>query len=184
MGRGWLLPLMNPLATVLPPALATALLLLATASSWRARRTWVESVGLAAGVTLLALTFTGLPRGVAASTLPSACLLLTWALFAASEWRFAPDLGQTGFAWTFRAALRPTLCTGIGAAPGFVSLALFRDSPWLPVIQPLTLVAGLLVAHRLDQVFHQLTCSSPARRASDDDEGDGPPLQLPENTLV
>lgn len=174
----------DSLAAALPPALATALLLLATASSWRARRTWVESVGLAAGVTFLALAFAGLPRGIAASALPSASLLLTWVVFASSEWRFAPDLGQTGFAWIFRAALRPTLGTGIGAAPGFVSLVLFRDSPWLTVIQPLTLLTGLLVAHWLDHVFHQLTSTAPARRASEDDEGDGPPLRLPENTLV
>ncbi|WP_157772146.1 hypothetical protein [Lacunisphaera limnophila] len=173
-----------PLSAALPPLLATAVLLLATASSWRARRVWVESVGLAAGVAGLALALAGLPRPVSASLLPSASLLLIWVVFAASEWRFAPDLGQTGFSWTFQAALRPTLGTGIGATPGFLALLFWHDNPWLPLLQPLALVSGLLAAHRLDLAFHQLTCSTPVRRPSDDDESDGPNLPLPENTHV
>lgn len=154
---------MNPTFILLltPPLLTTALLLLATGSTWRARRLWFESIGLGTGLILLALALGWLPRLVAAGILPSASICVAWLVLALSEWRFAPDRGQTGFAWALQATLRPTLGTGFGAAAGFAPLLICADSSHLPVIQPPVLFIGLIAARRFDLAVQRRAGSAP-----------------------
>jgi len=165
------------------PLLPTAILLLATGSSWRARRGWAEAVGLGAGGFLLAITFSWLPPVVFTALLPCTSILAALLVLAWSEWRFAPDRGQTGFAWALQAALRPTLGAALGAAAGYWPVVFLSHSPFLPIFCTLTLVTGLIAAHAIDQAF----TSDPAdaqRPLPDDDGNVGPPVRPPETILT
>lgn len=140
-------------ALAVTPLLPTAILLLATGSSWRARRAWAESVGLGAGVLLLTLVLGWLPAVVFTALLPTASILMSLLVLAWCEWRFAPDIGQSGFAWALAAAVRPALGSALGAAAGFGPMLLFPGHRFLPPACALAVLAGLLTAHAFDRAF-------------------------------
>jgi hypothetical protein len=98
------------------PLLATAVLLLATARTWRTRRLMVEIVGLVMGFAFAAAVLAPLPPVVFRALLPLACIRAAWAACAHAEWRFAPDCGQSGFAWAWPAAAGRTALLALGAA--------------------------------------------------------------------
>ena len=176
---------MSPLAQsfTLAPLLATAVLLLATGSSWRARRRWVELVGLGAGISLLAFLLSWLPRVIFIAALPSASILTALLVFAGCEWRFAPDYGQTGFTWAIHAAVRPTLVAALGVAAGFWPMLLLRQSPAFSLVCTLTVIIGLIAARTFDQAFTSAILSNPAQDSSDDDGDGGQPRLQPEQIL-
>ena len=141
----------------LAPVLATAVLLLATGSSWRPQRPLAETIGLAAGVLLLTLALAGLPPVVFGAALPTASVLMTWLVLAGSEWQFAPDSGQSGWTWTIAAAARPALGAGCGAMAGFVPLLCLRENPHFPLLNALAVLTGLLGAHTLDRLLRKIS---------------------------
>ncbi len=135
----------------LAPVLTLAILLLATASAWRARREWVERIGLATGIFSLTAALSRLPPAVFAATFLPASVIVTLVVFAASEWRFAPDCGQTGFTWAIQAAARPTLLAALGAAAGLAALRLLPTDHARPWLCALAVFIGLLTAESLAQ---------------------------------
>jgi hypothetical protein len=153
------------------PALATAILVLATGRTWRARRAWVESVGLAVLLLIAALALARFPAPAFNATLPVAAILSAWLAFAYAEWRFAPDLGQRGLAWTFYAAAGSALPVVLGAVLALAPCAYLNRITPEPVASAALLGAAMLLAH----AFHRaLVPRGHHRRATPaSDEGDG-----------
>lgn len=150
------------LDVVATPLLATAMLLLATAGFWRVRRQWVESIGLGAGMLLLVLPLGALPRGDWLAVLPIASLLMALGVLAASEWRFAPDCGQTGRLWALPAAARPALGAGFGLIPSYALLPFFTAADGLPsLLFALLLFTGLIAGLRLDHALRNSSLRLP-----------------------
>ena len=100
----------------LPAALATLVLLVATVRAWAYQRRFVENLGLACAFAVLAAACRPLPDAVRLGALPLALLAAALLVFACAEWKFAPDRGQSGFAWAFASAVRP--CLGVSAGVG------------------------------------------------------------------
>jgi hypothetical protein len=121
------MPASGILAISCAPLLATAILLLATARAWRARRLMVELVSLALTLGIVAATLAPLPSVVFRGLLPLAAVFSAWVAGAHAEWRFAPDHGQRGFAWAWTAAAGRTVLLALGAT------LLVAPAAWLPV---------------------------------------------------
>ena len=109
------------------PLLATAVLLLATARTWRAHRVVVESVAFLVALAFAVAALAPLPPVVFRALLPLACIAAAWAACAHAEWRFAPDIGQSGFAWAWPAAAGRATLLALGAA------VLISPIAWCPV---------------------------------------------------
>lgn len=133
--------------------LLLAILLLATGRTWRVYRTLFETIGLGAGILILMSGLSWLPTVVGLAALPSASVGVTLLVLAASEWRFAPDVGQSGFSWAVRAAVRPTLGAAFGATAGFVPILFLRGNPLCLPLCGLALFLGVIAAHLFDRTF-------------------------------
>ncbi len=140
----------DPLRVCLLPVLVTAILLLATGSSWRCERRLLEPIGLGTGVLALSVGLGWLPAVIFKAALPVASIIMTWMVLAESQWRFAPDTGQAGWTWAIQAAARPTLGTVIGATLGFGPMLIWPESHLSALACVLTVSAGLLCAHAID----------------------------------
>jgi hypothetical protein len=167
------------------PVLATAILVLATGRSWRARRAWVEAVGLVCLLLLAALALARFPASAYNATLPLAAILSAWLAFAYAEWRFAPDLGQHGFAWTFYAAAGSTLPVVLGAVLALAPCAYLNRTTPEPVASAALIGAPMLLAH----AFHRALAPRGHRARStpspeDDGDGDGGSALRPPDLLL
>jgi hypothetical protein len=111
------------------PLLATAVLLLATARAWRARRLFVEVVVLVIGLGFATAALAPLPAEIFRGLLPMAAVGAAWAACAHAEWRFAPDCGQRGFAWAWPAAAGRAALLALGAA------LLISPIAWFPALR-------------------------------------------------
>ena len=186
-GRSLPLPPSSPdfMSTVLfsLPALATAILVLATGRTWRARRAWVEAVALVSLILLAALALARCPAPALNATLPVAAILSAWLAFAYAEWRFAPDLGQRGLAWTFYAAAGSTLPTVLGAILALPPYAFLNRTAPEPVASAALIGAPMLLAH----AFHRALAPRGHRAhstSSPEDDGDGGSALRPPDLLL
>lgn len=109
------------------PAVATAVLLLATARAWRSQRRPAEFILLGGLLTLTALGVTRMPEvlqlGFTAIIMVLASLIvLSWV-----EWRFAPDFGQEGRYWAIEGGAYSALWSGLGLALAMIACAALKQ---------------------------------------------------------
>ena len=170
-----LLHLSPPESFFLAPLCSTAVLLLATGRSWRARRLWCDCIGLGAGVFTLGFFLSALPPRLFVVALPAASLGVAFAVFALNAWRFAPDFGQTGVRWLLSLAARPTLGCALGATAPFACLLAWPQHRALSFACTVATASGLIVAHLFDHAIcnHALSFPTPPRA---DDDGGNPAL--------
>jgi hypothetical protein len=164
------------------PLLVTAILLLATSRTWRARRMFVEHVMLAALTFLAAAALSPLPPVVFNATLPLAAVVSAWLAFAHAAWRFAPDFGQRGVAWVFHTAAAPALPAALGAAIAIVPAGWLNRHSLLPLGTAAVFLAAMITASALHRAL-----TPPPRPSSPppppDDRG-GRPLLKPSLVLT
>jgi len=86
------------------PALATGILLLATARTWRSSRLLVETLGCACLFVMTVAALSPLPPVIVRGLLPLVAVTAAWSACAHAEWRWAPDRGQRGYGWAVPAA--------------------------------------------------------------------------------
>ena len=167
------------------PVLATAILVLATGRTWRARRAWVESVSLASLIFLVALTLGLLPTVLFTPTLFLSAMPCAWLAFAYAEWRFAPDYGQRGLAWIFYASANSTLPVVLGAAIALPPCTFLNRTAPDPITSAALLGTAMLIVHAFDRALaprgHRAR-SSPL--PDKDDDGDGGSALRPPDLLL
>jgi hypothetical protein len=168
------LSLRMPTALSSLPVLATAILVLATGRTWRARRAWVESVSLACLIFLSAFALGFLPAVLFTPTLFLAAMPCTWLAFAYAEWRFAPDCGQRGLAWAFYASANSTLPVVLGAAIALLPCTYLNRTAPDTIASAALLGTAMLLVHAFDRALTPggyRTRSTPS--PEDDGDGDG-----------
>lgn len=153
------------------PLLATAILLLATARAWIARRTFVEGVTLSALILLARLGLEPLPVIVRHALVPLATAASAWLALAQAEWRFAPDCGQRGWAWIFYATARPAFAAALGTAAFLLLASLAGPGGDNFFLQIAGLVATAIAARIIDQHLTRRPGGFSSAPASDEDGG-------------
>lgn len=131
---------------------ASAVLVLATARSWRARWNWAESLLLATHLMVVALLMSRLPAAWLAGLTPLLMIATVLVVIGFSHWRFAPDWGQQGLQWAVIPAVEAALWAGLGLVASMVLVALAgKEDAWL---QALVYAAGAFAG----RCFGRLIC--------------------------
>lgn len=140
---------MTPQLPALATAAVTFVLLAAFWRAWLHRRfvwEWVAFL-LPTGVTALG-TMTW-PAALKIGVLPGLFLLEVSAVLAVSTWKFAPDWGQSGWAWVWNEVLSSAFHAGLGVAAALLLLILLMPVYHGTGISPLLwlgAIAGLALA--------------------------------------
>ncbi|MCB1104533.1 MAG: hypothetical protein H7A44_04830 [Opitutaceae bacterium] len=122
----WLLPDSETGNLLAATALATGIVLLATARCWRNQRWLTENILLLPALLATGLSITHTPDMVQVGLTPVLLIFTALPILAWNEWRFAPDFGQTGFMWALTGGVRGTLWAGLGLAIAMIMRAVFN----------------------------------------------------------
>ncbi|HRI82467.1 MAG TPA: hypothetical protein PLF88_08540 [Opitutaceae bacterium] len=107
-------------------SLTTAIVLLAVARSWRNQRWLSEGILLCSTLVAVGLGIAKAPASLQVGAAPVILIFASLGILTWSEWRFAPDFGQTGVYWAVIGGIRGALWAGLGLGIAMVLRTAFQ----------------------------------------------------------
>jgi hypothetical protein len=107
-------------------SLTTAIVLLASARNWRSQRRLTEVILLSSTLAAVGLGLAKMPASLQIGAAPVILIFVSLGILTWSEWRFAPDFGQTGIYWAVIGGIRGALWAGLGLGIAMVLRTAFH----------------------------------------------------------